>query len=70
MGPRSPCRDALYNRKPYMAEAARSLFQLREIDVEPTGDAEQRAEVEHWERGSPRQASATRKSLWLSRVDP
>jgi hypothetical protein len=47
-----------------------ALFQLREIDMEQTADAEQRAEVEHWEHGSPRQASATRKSLWLSRVDP
>ena len=47
-----------------------ALFQLREIDVEQTDDSEQTAEVEHWERGSPRQASATRKSQWLSRVDP
>jgi hypothetical protein len=46
-----------------------ALFQLREIEVEQTDDSEQTAEVEHWERGSPRQVSGTRKSLWLSRVD-
>jgi hypothetical protein len=51
-----------------------AIFQLREIDVEQTDDSEQTAGVEHWERGSPRQVSATRKSRWqsrwLSRVDP
>ena len=47
-----------------------ALFQIRQIDVEQTDDSEQTAEVEHWERGSPRKASATRKSTWLSRVDP
>jgi hypothetical protein len=47
-----------------------ALFQLREINVEEIDDFEQTAEVEHWERGAPRQSSRSRKSVWLSRVDP
>jgi hypothetical protein len=47
-----------------------ALFQLREINMEQTDAFEQTTEVEPWERGSPRQGSGTRKSLWLSRVDP
>jgi hypothetical protein len=46
-----------------------AIFQLREIDVEQT-DSEQTAEVQHWERGAPRQGLRSRKSVWLSRVDP
>jgi hypothetical protein len=47
-----------------------ALFQLREINVEQIDDLEQKADVEHWERGAPRQGSRSRKYVWLSRVDP
>jgi hypothetical protein len=50
-----------------------ALFLVHEIEVQQTDDWDQAAEVEPWERGLPRHAPGrrgSRKSLWLSRVDP